>query len=180
MIIFPIKLYCPIDLHRPHRSIRIDKCHNKIIIAIIIIITTIIIIPKPNNFTKIQAQYNFPFCSCNLLAETNNFVFCVVLLLLSVSELRNPSLPVLETRSFRRLWPFSLQFPCQNKQKQSWHRVSIVLSFRARETTVIGTQTQDLVLELWPFYILFLVSRNKRTNFGANRFIRSWARSKDI
>jgi hypothetical protein len=41
------------------------------------------------------------------------------------------------------LWPLLLQSPRRTKQLWSWRRSSIVLSFRATETTLTGTRTQD-------------------------------------
>jgi hypothetical protein len=56
--------------------------------------TIIIIIPQPNIFTETRTQKSFRVCglsSCNLLAKSNSFVLCVVLLLCLVSELQKPS-----------------------------------------------------------------------------------------
>jgi hypothetical protein len=79
------------------------------IIEIIIIIITII--SKSNIFTETRNQYSFQICdlsSCNLLAETNNFVLCPVLLSCLVSELQKLSSPRLELRTVSSgLWPLS-------------------------------------------------------------------------
>jgi hypothetical protein len=49
------------------------------------------IVPKPNTFTETRTQDSYRVCdlsSCNLLAETNNFVLCAVLVSCLVSELQ--------------------------------------------------------------------------------------------
>jgi hypothetical protein len=68
-------------------------------------ITEKIIIPKPNIFTVIRTQDNFWVCdlsSCNLPAETNNFVLCTVLLSSLVSELLKLSSPGIEPKTVYR------------------------------------------------------------------------------
>jgi hypothetical protein len=75
---FLINLYCLKAYHRPDNAI----CMK------------IFIIPKPNIFTETRTQDNSWIChlsSCNLLAETNNFVLCTILSCL-VSQL--PSLAI--------------------------------------------------------------------------------------
>jgi hypothetical protein len=57
---------------------------------------------------------------------------------------------------------------------------TVLLSFRATKTIFARTRTQDSFSALWPFCILFLVSRNRHPKFGANRFIRSRARNEHI
>jgi hypothetical protein len=67
-------------------------------------ITAIITIPKHNIFTKTRTEDNFRVCdlsSCNLLAETNNFVLCAVISCL-VFELQKPSSPGIEPMTL--LW----------------------------------------------------------------------------
>jgi hypothetical protein len=54
------------------------------------------IIPKPNIFTETRTQGSFrvrDLCSCNFLAETNNFGLGAVLLSYLVSELQEPPSP---------------------------------------------------------------------------------------
>jgi hypothetical protein len=94
---------------------------------------------------------SYGLCSCNLHAETNNSGLGAVFLLCLVSELQKPSSPGLESRSFSGLWPSFLQSPRRHKQLLSWRRSSIVLSFRATETTLTGTRTSDIFSEFWPF-----------------------------
>jgi hypothetical protein len=72
---------------------------------IIIIIIIFVIIPKPNIFARTRTQNSFTVCglsSCNLLAETNNFVLYAVLLSCLFSELQKPSSPGLEPRTVLR------------------------------------------------------------------------------
>jgi hypothetical protein len=69
-----------------------------------IIIIIIIIIPKPNIFTGTRTQDSFRVCdlsSCNLLAETNNFVLYTILLCL-VSKLLKTSSSKIEPRTVSR------------------------------------------------------------------------------
>jgi hypothetical protein len=70
MLTFLINLYCSKAYHRPDHSIRIVEYHRKIITS------------KPNIFTRTRTQDSSWDCdhsSCNLLAETNNFVLCAFL-----------------------------------------------------------------------------------------------------
>jgi hypothetical protein len=100
MLTFLINLYCPKTYHRPDHSIRIVEYHRKIIIIIIII-------SKPNIFTETRTQDSlcvFDLSSCNLLAETNNFVLRAVLLSCLVSELQKPPSPGLKPRAV--FWSF--------------------------------------------------------------------------
>jgi hypothetical protein len=54
----------------------------------------IITIPKPYIFTETQTQDIFWVCDLsfyNLLADTNDFILCAILLLCLVSEVQKPS-----------------------------------------------------------------------------------------
>jgi vesicle coat complex subunit len=83
MLAFLINLCCT----KVYHSIRIVEHHRNIFIIIIIII-----ISKTYIFTETRNQDCFRVCdlsSCNLLAETNNFVLYAVLLSCLVSSYRN-------------------------------------------------------------------------------------------
>jgi hypothetical protein len=77
-----------------------------------------------------------------------------------------------EARTHDTLFLLSLRL---NIQLSSWPCYFTVLSFRASGTTLTGTRTQDTFLQFWPFYVIFLVSRNEHAYFGPNRFVCSRA-----
>jgi hypothetical protein len=110
----------------------------------------------------------------NLLFETKNFGLGSVLLSFLGFEPQKPFSPGLEPRTDVRVCNLGTLI-CLPKQLWFWRRSSIVLSFRARGTALSGTRTQDTCPAFWPSCVLFLVSANKHTKFGANLFIRSRA-----
>jgi hypothetical protein len=142
---FLTNLYCPKVYHEPNHSIRIVEYHRKIII--------IIIIPKPNIFNETRIQGIFRVCdpsSCNLLAETNNFVLCVVFLLCLVSELQKPPSLEIELGTLLRSSDLPLFFSWSQgigmpslvridlsvlELQANTHTISILYTYKTRRTS---------------------------------------------
>jgi hypothetical protein len=134
MFTFLIYLDCPKAYHRPDHTIRIVEYHRKKYIT-----------PAPNIFTGTRTQGSFRVCKlCSSIppTETNKIVFGSVLLSCLVTELQktfSPGLePSIDFRDYSLCSVISL-----NEQLWSWRRSSLLLNFRAKETTHTGTRTED-------------------------------------
>jgi hypothetical protein len=95
VLAFLINFYCPKACHRPDHSIRrVEYGWNYYY--------NYYTIPKRNLSNDTRTQDCFRVCdpsSCNLLAETNNFVLCAALISCLISQLQKPSSPELEPRT---------------------------------------------------------------------------------
>jgi hypothetical protein len=78
MLAFQISLYCPKAYHRPDHSICIAEQH-------------ISLNPTPLPRLKLRAVSGLWPSFCNILAETKNFVLCVIFLFCLVSKLEKLS-----------------------------------------------------------------------------------------
>jgi hypothetical protein len=99
MLIFLTSLHCFKAYHRSDHSIlSLDIVRNYY--------------PQPSIFTETRTQESFRVCDlcfCNLLAETNNFVLCAVLLSCFVSELQEPPSPIIEPSFDPSVFPHGLK-----------------------------------------------------------------------
>jgi hypothetical protein len=96
MLTFHINHCCPKAYHRPDHSIRIVEYDREKIVM-----------RKLNIFTGTRTRDSFRvcnLCSCNLPAETNNFVLGSLLLSCLITELQKPSSPGLDPRTDFRVY----------------------------------------------------------------------------
>jgi hypothetical protein len=134
--------------------------------------------PTENILIKTRTQDSFRrygLCSCNILAEINNFGLGAVILSCLVSELQKTSSPGIEPRTVFQ--GFDLCFCNLLFETNNFCLGAVLLSCLVSELQEPPSPRIKLrtLPEFWPSYVLFLVSRNKNAKFGANRFIPSRA-----
>jgi hypothetical protein len=138
LLTFLSNLFCP-KAYRPDHSICIIEYHRKLPLLSLNLTSSPRLEPTSSRVSDLG--------SCNLLAETNNFVLWTVLLSWLVSELQKPSSSGLEPRTVFR---FCCHCFYNLKQLWSWQS-SVFLSFQDTETTLTGFRIQDTFSEFWHF-----------------------------
>jgi hypothetical protein len=152
-------------------------CHPEVHVSLNI--KEIIITPKPKVSTETRTQDSFRVCALsagNLLAEKNKF--CLGAVLLSCLSFRATETMLVRTRTQNSFQCCGLCSCNLLAETSNFDLGAVLLSCEVsepQEPPSPGIELRTHFPEFWPCYVFSLVTGNKHTKFGANRYIRSRA-----
>jgi hypothetical protein len=169
MLTFLISLYCPKACHGPDHSLRFVEYHRKKLLFPL----------NPTSSPRFELRTVFCFVTLVPIISSPK-QFCSLHHSSVVLSFRGTETPFNVNRTQDSFRSYGICFCNLLFETNNFDLGAVLppcLVSELQEARSPGFELRTIFPEFWSFCILFLVSRNNRAKFGANRHIRSWARS---